>query len=131
MDEVRSAFTDTVWLDYTSLNGGEPGTIAANAMVDAWKGVLPGFETTHHHVTPVMTTRSTDGFRVILNGTATHRLASDYGDSLWTIGGYYEADLVKEAEVWKIARFTFIATWGSGNRDLLRLAQERVGGVLS
>jgi hypothetical protein len=130
-DEVRSSFTDTVWLDYASLNGGEPDTIAANDMVDAWKGVLPGFDATHHHVTPVMTTPSAEGFRVILNGTATHRVASAHGDSLWTIGGYYEADLVTEADVWKIARFTFVATWGSGNRDLVRLAQERLGGALS
>ena len=127
-DEVRNSFTDTVRLDYTSLNGGEPVMIAADDMVEAWKGVLPGFDSTHHHVTPVMTTPSAEGARVILNGTATHRLASAHGDSLWTIGGYYEADLVSEVDGWKIARFTFVATWGSGNRDLVRLAQEIVDG---
>ena len=127
-DEVRDSFADTVRLDYTSLNGGEPVMIAADDMVEAWKGLLPGFDSTHHHVTPVMTTPSVEGTRVILNGTATHRLSSAHGDSLWIIGGYYEADLVAGVDGWKIARFTFVATWGSGNRDLVRLAQERVGG---
>ena len=126
-DEVRLSFTDTVWLDYTSLNGGEPVTISAGDMVDGWKGVLPGFDATHHHVIPVSTNPSDEGVRVMLNGTATHHLASAHGDSLWTIGGYYEADLVMEFDAWKIARFTFVATWGSGNRDLARLAQEKVG----
>jgi hypothetical protein len=82
-------------------------------------------------VTPVMTTPSAEGSRVIVDGNATHRLASAHGDSLWTVGGYYEADLVTEAGVWKIARFTFVATWGCGNRDLVRLAQERVRAALS
>jgi SnoaL-like domain len=130
-DTVRDSFTDTVRLDYTSLTGGEPVMIAADDMVEAWKGVLPGFDATHHHVTPVTTTPSAEEARVILNGTATHRLASAHGESLWTIGGYYEVDLVTGVDGWKIARFTFVATWGSGNRDLARLAQERVGGPSS
>lgn len=62
---VRSAFADTVQLDYTSLNGGEPAAVPADDMVAGWKSLLSGFDATHHHV------------------TATHRLSSVHGDSLW------------------------------------------------
>ncbi len=125
---VRSAFADTVQLDYTSLNGGEPAAVPADDMVAGWKSLLSGFDATHHHVTPVSTSESADGIQVTLNGTATHRLSSGHGDSLWTIGGYYEADLFATGDGWKITGLTFVATWGSGNRDLVRLAQERAGG---
>jgi hypothetical protein len=124
-DTVRSHLADTVHLDYTSLNGGEPATIDADDLVTAWKGLLPGFDATHHHLSIITSTGSDIGIDIIANGTATHRLASTSGESLWTIAGYYNATLQPAGGRWAISAITFTATWGAGNQELVTLAQQR------
>ena len=48
---VRAAFADTVTTDYSSLWGGDAITQPTDALVGAWAGFLPGFDSTHHMVT--------------------------------------------------------------------------------
>jgi hypothetical protein len=46
---VRQCFTDQVAADYTSLTGGQPEAIAADALVQRWKTSFEGtFKTTQH-----------------------------------------------------------------------------------
>ena len=43
-DLVKGQFAGSVLLDYTSLSGGNPSTLTPQAIVDSWKGLLPGFK---------------------------------------------------------------------------------------
>ena len=46
---VQQCFTDRVAVDYTSLMGGQPETIAADALVQSWKADSSStFKTTQH-----------------------------------------------------------------------------------
>lgn len=45
---VEKAFAGSVMLDYTSMAGGEPAVMSAKQIIEAWKGLLPGFDKTHH-----------------------------------------------------------------------------------
>ncbi len=122
---VRAYLAETLSLDYTSLNGGEPASVSADGLVEAWKAFLPGFDVTHHQLSVVSSRAVSNGIEVVANGTATHRLASVTGESLWTIAGYYTAVLGRAGDRWVISSLVFTCTWGSGNRELVREAQAR------
>ncbi|WP_218586443.1 nuclear transport factor 2 family protein [Nocardia cyriacigeorgica] len=47
-DELAAVFHDSVRLDYTSLNGGEPVTMTPAQIVAAWRETLGGFDATQH-----------------------------------------------------------------------------------
>lgn len=121
-DRVRSAFSDEVTADYTSLWGGEPSTVAADDLVASWEAFLPGFDSTHH-----MVTNHTVASKTELTATAeadfiaTHRL----GDDLWVLGGRYTYELEKTDARWVVSSLTMTALWETGDRGLVTLASER------
>ncbi|GAA3201236.1 nuclear transport factor 2 family protein [Nonomuraea roseoviolacea] len=45
-DRLAGIFADSVTLDYTSLNGGEPAVLTPAQIVGAWSGLLGAFDTT-------------------------------------------------------------------------------------
>src|SRR6185437_13846197 len=47
-DTIQNIFAEKVLLDYSSMGGGEPASLSAGQIVDAWKQLLPGFDATHH-----------------------------------------------------------------------------------
>lgn len=119
---VRGAFADTVTTDYTSLWGGEPATQTADELIASWSSFLPGFDVTHHMVANRAVT-SIDGTHATAEAdfTATHRI----DDDLWTLGGRYSYEFVKEQERWLVVSLEMTALWESGDRGLVALAGER------
>ncbi len=121
-EACRATFTDTVAVDYTSLAGGNPATIPADALMDSWKGLLPGFTATQHllgsHIVDV------DGDKATCEAhfQATHVL----DDETWTLGGKYDYQLELQGDTWKIAAITMTALWSVGDQaKLLQSATER------
>jgi hypothetical protein len=53
-DVVRAGLADELDTDYTSLFGGEPEHLAADALVERWRGMLPGFDATQHFLGPIV-----------------------------------------------------------------------------
>ncbi len=45
---LRTLYTDTVAVDYTSLAGGEPATLSGDEMVAAWRIALEGLDASQH-----------------------------------------------------------------------------------
>ena len=122
-DALARLLDDTVRIDWTSLNGGEPADVPADELVRGWKSVLGGFKATQHLIGNVLVEeRGEESATVSCYGQATHLLPSDLGDSRWTVGGHYELRLKRRDDGWLIAAATFTATWGDGNKDLLGLA---------
>ena len=53
---------------------------------------------------------------------ATHRLPNPHGDPIWTLGGTYRFELVRDGSRWRISAVTMTATWASGNQQIMSLA---------
>ncbi|GAA6165019.1 nuclear transport factor 2 family protein [Pelagimonas sp. KU-00592-HH] len=119
---VRAAFADTVTTDYSSLWGGDAITQPTDALVGAWAGFLPGFDSTHHMVTNHTITSQKDGRATAeADFTATHRI----DDGLWVLGGRYSYVLEEQGDRWVVTSLTMTALWETGDRALVGLAGER------
>ncbi|WP_449064609.1 nuclear transport factor 2 family protein [Planomonospora algeriensis] len=112
-NELAGVFADTVTLDYTSLNGGEPAVLAPAQIVDGWQNALGAYKTTQHllgnHLVAV------DGDTAVCTASfqATHRRPDD---TLWTLGGTYRFDLVATGDGWRITGVVMTAAWSYGAR---------------
>lgn len=119
------AFSETVHVDYTSLAGGEPADVQAADLVTAWRGVLPGFQATHHQLGNFSVKHTGNSADVFFYGTATHFLPNDSGSNIWTTVGTYNAHLEKTGEAWKVTSLKFNLKYQDGNLSLPALAQQR------
>ena len=121
-ERVRSAMTDTVRVDYTSLWGGEPATQTADSLVEQWSKFLPGFEQTHHMVVNHTIVSHVKSQTVVQSDfQATHRI----GDEYWQLIGRYEHTLQKVDGTWLISGVVMTRTHEYGDRNLVDKAAGR------
>lgn len=123
-EACRACFADEVRADYTSLTGGEPGTVRADDLIAGWRGVLPGFDATHHSLTNHDVRVDGDRATARSHFAARHVL----GGERWTLGGHYEHALVRTDDGWKVTAMTMRWTWEEGDRALAQRAAARVSG---
>ena len=117
-ERCRSAFAPTVNLDYTSLAGGEPVNLAADALIDNWKGFLPRFKSTHHQLGNFDIREEMDTAKAFFYGTATHYSPQPDGRNIWTVFGTYDAELKKHAGEWKVTALKLNLSCVDGNVEL-------------
>jgi hypothetical protein len=124
-DLAEAAFAPRVVIDYTSLWGGQPNTMTPTALMDAWRGIVPGFTATWHELSDVQAN--------VLGDKATATAFVDgrhwIDDQLWRPVGHYHWDLEKQAGQWKVTRMVFTITQETGDRRLAALAMERAKAV--
>jgi sugar lactone lactonase YvrE len=120
-DLAAAAFAPNIIIDYTSLWGGEPQHMTPGALMDAWRGLVPGFDATRHELRDVQTT--------VTGETATASAFVDgrhwLGGALWRPVGTYHWSLRKLDGRWKVETMTFAMTQEIGDRDLVAIATER------
>ncbi|MEL6538378.1 MAG: nuclear transport factor 2 family protein [Bacteroidota bacterium] len=117
-EQVAASFHTEVVLDYSSMNGSPAATLSPQQIVEAWQGVLPGFEHTHHQLGNFITSEDGQTATVFCYGTATHYLPDEQGN-VWLVVGSYDFDLVKtESGAWKITTMTFHFKYQDGNQSL-------------
>lgn len=111
--KLTEVFADKVTLDYTSLTGGEPVTLAPAQIVEGWEGALGSYAATQHLLGNHLA--SVDGDTAVCTASfqATHRKPDD---TLWTLGGTYRFDLVRAAGAWRITGVLMNADWSDGTR---------------
>jgi hypothetical protein len=120
-DLLNQVFDETVDADFTSF-GGRRVTVSRAEWIDTIRSTVGGLDVTQHltgnHVHRI------DGDRAHLTAylQAFHRFSGSRGEPDYIIGGYYEIDLVRRSEGWRIDRYALNATWQRGNRDVLREA---------
>ncbi|UTW64758.1 nuclear transport factor 2 family protein [bacterium SCSIO 12741] len=124
-DQVKAVFDSKVLLDYSSMTGSPATSMTPDEIVDAWKGLLPGFDHTHHQLGNFQMTLSNNQAQVFCYGTASHYLENESG-KLWWVVGSYNFDLVKEDETWKIAGMKFNFKYQDGNTQLPQLAMKNL-----
>lgn len=76
-EKVKFIFADAVLLDYASMAGGEPANLSSIQIIDSWKGILPGFDKTHHQLGNYLVEMSEHAAKVFCYGTATHFLSNE------------------------------------------------------
>lgn len=122
---VRASLGAHVAVDYTSLFGGTPGPTTADALVDSWKSMLPGFDATQHLTGPVVVHFIDETAVATCSVTATHTL----GPARWVVGGQYEMQLDRAAGAWRIVGIRLRTAFVDGDTGLPDRARERVRGA--
>jgi hypothetical protein len=117
-DLVRASFADEFGMDYTSLWGGEPGTVRADDLVAEWSAFGGGFTATQHLTGPVLTVDD----RLHTHVVAHHWLRDAPGGDSWVVYGHYTV----RVENGRIAEITLRTFYQEGNRDLPGIVRERV-----
>ena len=118
---ARSFFTDQIDVDFTSLVGGEPATIAADGLIAGWSSNLTAEKESFHLRGNHRITFTADDSAVMLShGYAWNRmergaLPENGGDPLWEVWGTYEHGFERVDGVWKINAMTFTATAERGS----------------
>lgn len=117
---------DTVAVDYTSLNGGEPGTVRRDDLVAAWRGGLSGFDATQHLLGSFLVDTVTGAAATLrCYAIATHVLHAAGDRPIWTVAGHYDAELRRAGTGWQLTALTLHVDWITGNTDLPALAAAR------
>ena len=119
---VKNAMANTVLLDYSSMGGGPAANTSAEGIIDSWKGLLPGFDKTHHHVFDFDVATAGDNAQAHFSGKADHFL----NDHTWTVAGTYDAELANINGKWKVTEFSFNMHEQSGDTSLPSKAMEVV-----
>jgi hypothetical protein len=124
-DAIEPLFADPVVIDYTSLWGGEPQTMSPRALMDAWRGIVPGFDATWHEISDL---------QVKVNGdraTATSRVDGRHwlGEQVWRPIGRYDFQFARQGGAWKVTRMTLVVTEERGDRKLVDEARRRTAAV--
>lgn len=121
-DLAETAFADPVVIDYTSLWGGEATPMSPEALMQAWRGIVPGFDATWHNLTNVQATVTGETATAAADVDGTHWL----DDEVWRPIGRYEWDLIRVDGDWKVTRMVFDMTEELGDRAVATKAMERV-----
>lgn len=123
---VRAAFADRVTVDYTSLFGGEPATMAGDDLIKTWQGLVPGIDATQHMIGPVVSVIAGDTAKAETHVRGYHRLKGVEGGETWMVAGHYVFKLIRQSGVWRIEAMTLIAYYQEGNLQLPGAAKARV-----
>lgn len=110
---VRDLFAEEVDVDYTSVSGGQPARIKADALVEGWQRGLGAFASTKHDFSDIAVQVDGDRATVTFTGQATH-LKPD--GSRWNCGGDYVYQFVRTERGWRAASAKFVMQWEQGVR---------------
>jgi hypothetical protein len=125
-DGYRSVFTDEIELDYSSYRPGNVGRVRADDWVARAQALFPGLDASQHCLYNPLVTVDGDSADIAIYVQAEHFLTNDQGDNWFTLGGYYKDRLVRVDGDWRICAKTLVVLWNRGNRQVLRLAADRV-----
>lgn len=120
-DLAEAAFAPEIVIDYTSLWGGVAQRQTPAQLMDAWRGLVPGFDATRHELTQL--DAKVDGMSAVATAHVDGRHWID--GRLWRPIGTYRWTLERQGGGWKVTTMTFTMTEEIGDRGLVALAAER------
>ncbi len=120
----RSIFADEVTADFSSYNGREVRTVSADDWVAGLLPLFTGLDATQHSMSNPLVDVDGDRARCRMYMQAAHFL-NDWPDPEFTIGGYYDDQLVLTDDGWRITAVTLTVWWRRGDEALMAAAAER------
>jgi len=117
---VENALADQVWLDYTSLAGGQPSRLTNKQIADAWASFLPGFDKTHHQLSHFEVDLGGSPAKARFSGKADHFI----GAASWTVEGSYDAEAIQQNGRWRVTKLVLHLVNQSGDLSLPAKAGE-------
>lgn len=124
-EQLRTCFTDDLTADFTSL-GPDLLVTGADEWVASIVSALTGMEATQHIITNHTHDIDGDTAQCTAYVHAQHVFKNDLGDSHNLLAGYYNFDMVRTPDGWKIKFYSVTITWGTGNAGLFQLAAEHL-----
>ncbi len=128
-DRLADVFAEQVRLDYSSVDGQPPATIAGAAVAERWQRLLSGLDATQHltanHV--VRFDGGPDEAVCLAAFRSVHRLPNRCGGPAWTVGGHYRYALTRTPDGWRVVGVTLTAEWLDGNLNVMALAEQAHG----
>lgn len=118
---LEQVFDEKVETDFTSF-GGKAAIFSRDEWIDNVRRTVGGLDVTQHltgnHVHRI------EGDRAHLTAylQALHRYSASHADPDYIIGGYYDIDLARRPEGWRITHYKLTTTWERGNRYIMREA---------
>jgi hypothetical protein len=123
-DGLVHLFTENVYSDRTSLTGGDPETLGAEAFVGGWRWLMDHLDAIHHIVSNHVVNVDGDSATCTANMLGTHVLVNPSGGPMWQVGGHHNYQLTRTSDGWRIAGITFIIQWATGNQNILTLSMD-------
>lgn len=111
----RSFFADEIDVDFTSLAGGKPARIKADALIDAWRKNLFEAKKTCHLRSNHSIEITGDGATVFSKAYAFNLLERGRVKGLWEVWGNYTHTLERTAGGWKVSAMTLAVIYQRGN----------------
>lgn len=121
-ETCRGYFTDDIYADFTSLAGGSPGHLPADALVGAWATNLFAEKQSHHMRTNHRITIDGDRAEVFSKGLALNILPRGLGSDLWEVYGNYVHSLERTSQGWRCTGMSFFVTYARGNEQVREYA---------
>jgi hypothetical protein len=121
---LATCFTEDLEADFRSFAGREIGRGRDN-WVESIQSTIEGMQATQHLTANHTHEIDGDAGKLTAYVQAAHWLPNKRGDAEYTVGGYYDCDMVKTGGEWRIRKYKLTVTWHRGNREILRLAPKR------
>lgn len=129
-DGLADVFAPDVDVDYSSIDGRPPETVAREDLVAKWRAALSGLLATQHLTANHIVIRPTDDPDVAVCLAAVrsmHYLPNPGGSDTWSVGGHYRYRLVRLPGGWRVRAVTLTADWVAGNQSVMALSAQASG----
>ncbi|WP_417515310.1 nuclear transport factor 2 family protein [Minwuia sp.] len=120
-DLLNDVFDAEVETDFTSF-GGRKVKVSRDEWIDTVRKTIIGLDMTQHLTGNHVHRIDGDRANLIAYLQAFHRYSGSPGETDYFIGGYYDIDLVKRPEGWRVVKYALETTWQRGNREIIREA---------
>ncbi|MEM9037251.1 MAG: nuclear transport factor 2 family protein [Actinomycetota bacterium] len=114
----RDVFTDEIHMDFSSYNERPASTMSADAWMANAKVLFTGLDATQHTMSNPLVDVDGDSARCRMYMQAAHFL-TDWPNPEFTIGGYYDDQLVRTDDGWRISAVTLTVWWRRGDAALM------------
>jgi len=115
---LNEVFTKEVWFDMSSMGGGEPAHLNAEAICRTWEEGLQGINAIHHQGGNYIVTISETMADVFCYAIAIHYKKDAVNGHTREFVGSYELTLQHTDKGWLINRFRYLVKFITGNTDL-------------
>jgi len=113
---TRALFADgEIDVDMSSLAGGGPVRLTADALIDGFRGGLHGVKTSHHMATNYRVTIAGDRAQAFAHKAWNRVTSFPTGKDLWETWGNYRLSARREGAGWRIDGFRYFSKHTRGN----------------